>query len=166
MKNSKCLKLKIPNEKAMLELGKLLAEACKESCIIYFIGELGAGKTTLIRGFLQSLGFQGVIKSPTYTLVEPYELSQTPIYHFDLYRLQDPEELEYIGVTDYFTNEAICLIEWPERGQPMLPKADLNCEIKVVDTGRDVTLTATSEVGKKIVGWIKERSDGSTKYKL
>lgn len=143
----------LPNTKEMEDFGAKLANCVPAGSVIGCYGQLGAGKTTLVRGFLQALGHQGAVKSPTYTLVEPYEINnlQQKIYHFDLYRIADPEELEYMGIRDYFTNESICLIEWPEQGQGVLPKLDLNCYITVQGTGRELTLSANTTVGKGIL---------------
>lgn len=141
----------IANEAAMLALGGKLADIGQVPCVIFLKGELGAGKTTLVRGFLRRSGYQGIVKSPTYTLVEPYELKNHLVFHFDLYRLHDPQELENIGIRDYFTKNAICLIEWPERGLSVLPPADLTSEIDIVSDGRRVILNAMTHVGEKIL---------------
>ena len=115
----------IPNEKAMMQLGGKIADRFPQGGIVLLEGDLGTGKTTLVRGLLRSLGFQGTVKSPTYTLVEPYQINDRTIYHFDLYRLGDPEELEYMGGRDYWSSKALCLIEWPDRASGYLPEADL-----------------------------------------
>lgn len=138
----------IPDEKSMLALGADLAAACPEGAVIYFEGELGAGKTTLVRGLLHALGHLGVVKSPTYTLVEPYLICGRRLYHFDLYRLGDPEELEYIGSRDYFSEEAVCLVEWPERGQGQLPAPDLRLSLSFQGKGRDVLMKAERPAGE------------------
>ncbi len=175
----------ISDEIGMTELGAQLAARVKPGCIIYLNGDLGAGKTTLVRGFLRACGYQGAVKSPTFTVVEPYSLDYNKlydynklhkgfkiddpidhvsisnsdiikqntqkIYHFDLYRLEDPEELEYLGIRDYLDGQAIALIEWPEKGQGVLPKADLLIKITHQRQGRGVKLQPQSKFGVAIV---------------
>jgi tRNA threonylcarbamoyladenosine biosynthesis protein TsaE len=132
----------LEDEQATERLGRVLAKQRPPSAVIYLMGDLGAGKTTFSRGFIQACGHQGVVKSPTYTLIEPYMLSQQTIYHLDLYRLSDPEELEYLGMDLLTQPETISLVEWPERGVPSLPPADLTLTLKRQQTGRQAILTA------------------------
>lgn len=146
----------IPDESTMLRFGKKLAEnilqvQANRAVILYFNGDLGAGKTTLTRGMVQGLGHQGKVKSPTYTLVEEYNVAGKMIYHFDLYRLADPEELEFMGIRDYFAKDCICLIEWPEKGEGMLPPADLSVNINYYDDARNITLIAQTTLGEQIL---------------
>ena len=132
-------------------LGARLAEALKPGCIIYLHGELGAGKTTLARGLLHGLGHGGTVKSPTYTLVEPYQIGPWRLFHWDLYRLADPEELEFLGLRDQLDSEAVLLIEWPERGQGELPAADLEVTLNYADEGRHSRLEARSPAGQALL---------------
>ena len=113
----------------MMEFGGQIAEQFPKGGIILLNGDLGVGKTTLVRGLLRSLGFEGTVKSPTYTLVEPYTINGRNLFHFDLYRLGDPEELEYMGGRDYWSEDALCLIEWPAKARGYLPEEDLSLTI-------------------------------------
>ncbi|MGQ4005007.1 tRNA (adenosine(37)-N6)-threonylcarbamoyltransferase complex ATPase subunit type 1 TsaE [Francisellaceae bacterium CB300] len=126
------------SEKEMLEVAKEYAGTLKAGTVIFLHGNLGAGKTTFVKGILRALGYEGNVKSPTYTLVESYELEGFSLHHFDLYRLADPEELEWIGVRDYFNDSSICFIEWPEKGDGFLSKSDKNIYIKYLDKGREL----------------------------
>lgn len=146
------MKITIPDEESMLKFGANLSKACTPGTIIYLVGELGAGKTTLARGFLREAGHTGAIRSPTYTLVEHYELPEKDIFHIDLYRLSHPEEIEYLGLTDLITDTSIGLIEWPERGEGMLPEADIICSIDLTgDNQRVIQLDAKTERGTNII---------------
>jgi len=152
----------IPSSEAMMAFGGKIADQFPNGGIVLLNGDLGAGKTTLVRGLLRHLCYDGIVKSPTYTLVEPYTLerdleenkdasykmakkggggkNKRIIYHFDLYRLADPEELEYIGGRDYWNSNALCLIEWPEKAQGYLPKADLEITIHHQDESRVIKI--------------------------
>ena len=126
------IKLIGASEEDTMFVAGLFATAIGAGGVIYLEGDLGAGKTTFVRGFMRGLGFLDAVKSPTFTLVEPYELGRGQVYHFDLYRLGHPEELEYLGVDDYFNENALCLIEWPEKGSGYLPDCDILLSIEPV----------------------------------
>lgn len=150
------MKLFAADEAAMQDLGLHLAQAAGGPGVIYFQGDLGAGKTTLVRSLLRGLGYLGKVKSPTYTLIEPYPLGELTVYHLDLYRLASGEELEWIGIRDLMTGTELLLVEWPEQGQGALPPADLVITIDYRDTGRQLDLRATSERGRR---WLAAMSD-------
>lgn len=155
---------KIASEQDMLAFGSALAKAIntghnknktEEGILIYLYGLLGAGKTTLVRGFLRALGFGGKVKSPTYTLVEPYEIAGKSIFHFDLYRINDAEELTYLGIQDYFIKSNIAFIEWPENGEPLLPAADVALHIEFDgEHKRIIRIETHTERGKQMVAQI------------
>ncbi|MGD9108204.1 MAG: tRNA (adenosine(37)-N6)-threonylcarbamoyltransferase complex ATPase subunit type 1 TsaE [Gammaproteobacteria bacterium] len=135
--HSNILTIFLPDEAATIELGAKLAKIVPNNFVIYLYGELGAGKTTLVRGFLQSLGHIGRVKSPTYTLMETYQTANKTIHHLDLYRLTNPEELNFIGIRDY-AEQDIWLIEWPKNGEGFLPEANLCCYLETEKSGRIV----------------------------
>ncbi len=116
---------RVEGDAAMQALGAIIAQRLPTGGLVTLHGDLGAGKTTLVRGLLRSLGYTGTVKSPTYTLVEPYQVNGRDIFHFDLYRLADPDELEYMGIRDYLRADALCLVEWPEKAGHLLPPPDL-----------------------------------------
>jgi tRNA threonylcarbamoyladenosine biosynthesis protein TsaE len=146
------LELELQGEVLQERLGGLLAASCPAACIVYLQGDLGTGKTTLVRGFLRALGHTGNVKSPTYTLLEPYELTDRSCYHFDLYRLADPDELEFLGIQDLLSDRAILLVEWPERGEGLLPPADLLIRLQHAGRARRISITSMTEVGASILG--------------
>ncbi|RMA82263.1 tRNA (adenosine(37)-N6)-threonylcarbamoyltransferase complex ATPase subunit type 1 TsaE [Umboniibacter marinipuniceus] len=141
----------LADEAATISLGQQIAKGLKGGAVVFLRGHLGAGKTTLTRGILLGFGHSGAVKSPTYTLVEPYELEPWQLFHFDLYRLGDPEELEYMGIRDYFSDQSIALIEWDERGAGMLPQPDLIINLNAKDTGREVSFEACTDQADNLV---------------
>jgi tRNA threonylcarbamoyladenosine biosynthesis protein TsaE len=143
-------KFELASEKEVLGLGAMLARLLHGEGVIHLIGGLGAGKTTLCRGILRAMGHSGAVKSPTFTLVEPYQISDSEVYHFDLYRLADPSELEYIGIDEYFGKNKLCLIEWPEKAIGSLPKHDLEITIDVLGEKRIIDIRSNSQSGDKI----------------
>lgn len=135
----------------MLHLGATLAQSPVSQCVIYLQGPLGAGKTTFVRGLLQGLGHKDAVKSPTYTLVESYYLPGRTVFHWDLYRLKDPEELENIGIRDYIAQPAWWLIEWPMHMKLSLPSADLLINFSIKGESREVTITPLTETGNLLM---------------
>ncbi|ANI52264.1 MULTISPECIES: tRNA (adenosine(37)-N6)-threonylcarbamoyltransferase complex ATPase subunit type 1 TsaE [Pseudomonas] len=140
--------LYLADEQAMSDFGARIARITQGHGLIFLEGNLGMGKTTLSRGIIRGLGHVGAVKSPTFTLVEPYEIGDVRAFHFDLYRLVDPEELEFLGIRDYFEDDALCLIEWPDKGAGFLPKPDLTITISPQDSGRSLTILSQGSRGE------------------
>jgi len=162
--------LYLADELATVAAGEALGSACinaglGQGMVIFLGGQLGAGKTTFSRGVLRAFGHRSAVKSPTYTLVEPYEFAGGEdggyrVYHFDLYRLGDPEELEYMGVRDYFGPGNLSLVEWSERGAGVLPEPDLEISLTLQGDGRNWKATAHSEAGAEVLARLPdERAD-------
>src|SRR5690554_4241302 len=144
----------IDNETDMVALGEqwgLHLTRTPQAMTLFLDGDLGAGKTTLTRGILRAFGHTGAVKSPTYTLVEAYEFPERRVYHFDLYRLGDPEELEYMGIRDYFDDHSISLIEWPARGAGYLPSPDWWLQVTVEGVGRRISVEAKTAKGRLLL---------------
>ncbi|NLB99834.1 MAG: tRNA (adenosine(37)-N6)-threonylcarbamoyltransferase complex ATPase subunit type 1 TsaE [Pseudomonas formosensis] len=142
------LEVHVLGDQAMEGLGAEIGRALEWRGSIWLSGDLGAGKTTLSRGLIRAAGHTGAVKSPTFTLVEPYELGERQIYHFDLYRLADPEELEFLGIRDYFSDNSLCLVEWPEKGDGVLPVPDLCIRIRVEGAGRILQIDGQGQRGQ------------------
>ncbi len=138
----------LATEADTLALGAALAGGMRPGMVIYLRGELGAGKTTLVRGILHASGVRERVKSPTYTLVEPYTVSSLYLYHFDFYRLKNPDEWVDAGLREYFNGDAVCLVEWPDKAGGQLPAPDLTIEMAVAGGGRSITLSADTEAGR------------------
>lgn len=158
MNTNQSIRISIRDESQTANIAQTLASGIIRAnlmpLVIYLRGDLGAGKTTFSRFFIQSLGHSGKVKSPTYTLVEPYELPECKVFHFDLYRLADPEELEYMGIRDYYQGHSICLFEWPDKGGQHLAAPDIVINIQVVEDStfvREFTVSSRSEVGKQVL---------------
>jgi len=140
----------IEDEQKMLQLGANLAKCFNgHHGLICFYGDLGAGKSTMIRGFIKACGYQGHVKSPTYTLMEPYEVLGKTFFHLDLYRLEDPQELEFIGIRDLFDDNAVTLVEWPEKGVGVLPEPVIKVEIEAVAASSIVIINELKQIYNK-----------------
>jgi tRNA threonylcarbamoyladenosine biosynthesis protein TsaE len=154
---SATFELPLPDEASTLALGAALACAVQLGAHIFLSGELGAGKTTLVRGLLRELGFEGRVKSPTYALVESYVVSKLHLYHFDFYRFTDPEEWEAAGFRDLFDNTNICLVEWPEKALSLLPAADLSIHLSHAGLARQAQISSRSPQGQQMLNTISHR---------
>lgn len=141
-------RLTLADETATLLLGGQLAQVLHPGLVIFLRGDLGAGKTTFARGILRGLGYEGKVKSPTYNLIELYKISKLYLYHFDFYRFEDPAEWEDAGFREYFNAESICLVEWPEKADGLLPQADLTFLFYLSDPGRNVEMSAGTHAGR------------------
>lgn len=141
----------LDDEAATLLLGTALSQSLVTGMIIYLYGDLGAGKTTLVRGILRGLGYTSTVKSPTYHLVEAYSVFNLNLYHFDLYRFKNALEWEESGFSDYCGTESLCLIEWPEKGLPLLPPADVHIHLNEQDDGRSMRAVALTPLGARCV---------------
>ena len=142
-------RLTLPDEAATLALGAVIARGLRPGITVYLQGDLGAGKTTLVRGMLRALGHTGRVKSPTYTLTEIYNLPAFELYHFDLYRMNDPREWMDAGFREVANGNTVSLVEWPEKAQGLLPQADLKIHLQVCDEGREIQIVAETALGTK-----------------
>ena len=137
----------LPDLAAQMDFGARLGKTSPSAALVRLEGDLGAGKTTLVRGMLRGLGYQGIVRSPTYTLMEPYTTGDRHCTHFDLYRLADPEELEFLGIRDLLADNQLILVEWPDRGDGVLPNGDLTITINYKEQGREIILLSCSDKG-------------------
>lgn len=150
------MRIRLDGEAAQMAFGRRIAAYLRPPCTIYLQGDLGTGKTTLTRGLLRGLGHRGTVRSPTYTLLEPYELESMRLYHLDLYRLGDPEELEYLGLRDLLDADSVLIVEWPERGQGILPSPDLSIRIAHAGGGRILELAAQGSRCTELVSYLRD----------
>ena len=153
------LVVQLQDEAATNALGGQLAHALQPGLSLHLSGELGSGKTTLVRACLRALGYAGRVKSPSYTLVEPYELSSLSLYHFDFYRLKDPREWQDAGFRDYFKDDSVCLVEWPEKAGALLPPPDLEIRLSYAGEGRRAELLSRTKKGGQLLQSIQSNSN-------
>lgn len=152
LNDSDCtLSMHLDNEQDSLDLGAALAGALAPGLKIWLLGNLGSGKTTLTRGALVALGHRGKVKSPTYTLIEPYVVSRLDLYHFDFYRLNSPEEYLDAGLDEYFSGPGVCIVEWPQHAMPYLAAPDVSVELEPEREGRRASIRGSTEAGQKCV---------------
>lgn len=151
----------LSNEEATLSFGTILSKALSPHLVLWLEGNLGSGKTTLTRGILRGLGYNGKVKSPTYTLIEPYAISRLNLYHFDFYRFTSPEEFLDAGLDEYFSGTGICIVEWPDKAQPYLPLPDIIITLSPDSGGRQIQITAESFAGRQCLRNIIHSSDPS-----
>jgi len=149
--------LHLPDEAAFSRLGEGIARGLRPGLKIYLSGDLGSGKTTLVRAILRARGYEGRVKSPSYTLVELYAISRLHLYHFDFYRFRNPEEGQDAGFRELFGGETICLVEWPEKAGIWLPAPDLDIRISVAGAGRDVEIRSRSELGDQCLAQASDK---------
>jgi len=145
----------IHSEREMMTVGKRIASACLPNTRIYLQGPLGTGKTTLARGIIAGMGYQHRVKSPSFTIVEPYEINGKKIYHCDLYRIHDPAELIYLGLDDYFEDADLILVEWPEHGHECLPEPDIKCLLEYEQSNRRLQLVSCTPLGDSVISGLK-----------
>ncbi len=148
--------LELETEADTQHLGETIGKNLNAPLVCYLRGELGTGKTRLVRAIIQSLGYSGNVKSPTYTLVEPYQLEPFNVYHFDLYRLSDSQELDFLGIRDYFDQQSVSFIEWPDKGEGWLEKADVSISLEFNGTGRKFYLETHTDNGNNLISKLKQ----------
>ena len=146
----------LPAEADTEALGAALAPLLRPRLNIWLLGNLGMGKTTLTRGLLRALGHEGKVKSPTYTLIEPYVVSRLDLYHFDFYRFNSPDEYLDAGLDEYFAGEGVCMVEWPDKALPYLPSPDVEIRLEARENGRFVEISGNTEAGRTcVIGLVK-----------
>lgn len=150
------LQAHLASEKDTESLGNALATVLSPGLQIWLEGNLGMGKTTLTRGVLRGLGHEGKVKSPTYTLIEPYVVSRLDLYHFDFYRFNSPDEYLDAGLDEYFAGEGVCMVEWPDKALPHLPSPDVEIRLEARENGRFVEISGNTEAGRTcMIGLVK-----------